>query len=97
MPVRCLIAISHSLSRSCWPILPVCASRLPRDLVDLGQDVVERFGLDRGIVLQRNQELPLSLELLQDVGLQIGARGDVDDFEQREQRGVMIGRRRSPQ
>ena len=49
--------------------------------------------LDRRIVAQRREQLPLALEFLQDVGLEVRARGDVGDLEQREQRGVMVGGR----
>ena len=50
--------------------------------------------LDRGIVPERGKQLALSFELLQDVGLEIRPSRDVGDLEQREQRGVVIGRRR---
>jgi hypothetical protein len=59
------------------------------DVVDFGQQRVEHLAVDRGIAAQRRQQLPLPLELLQDVGLEIGARRDVGDLEQREQRGVV--------
>ena len=39
-----------------------------------------------------DEQLLLPLELLQDVGLEVGARRDVGDLEQREQRRVMVGR-----
>src|SRR5438128_10203320 len=54
------------------------------DAIDLAQEGVERLGLDRGIVLEGSEQLPLSLELLQDVGLQIRACRDVGDLEERE-------------
>ena len=46
--------------------------------------------LDLRILPQRPQHLLLPLELLQEIGLEIGARGDVGDLEQREQRRMMI-------
>ena len=70
--------------------LPRLREQASRDGVDFGKHRVERLGLDRGVMPERCQQLTLPLELLQDVGLEIGARGDVDDLEQREQRRVMI-------
>src|SRR4029077_19950093 len=52
--------------------------------VDLGQYGVECRRLDRRIVLERREQLALPLELLQDIGLEIGPRSNIDDFEQRE-------------
>ncbi len=63
------------------------------DAVDLGEQRVEGLASIAGLSLQRRQQLPLTLELLQDVGLEIGARGDVGDLEQREQRRVVRGGR----
>ena len=59
--------------------------------VDVGEQRLEHARLDRGIGAQRREQLLLPLELLQEVGLEIGARGDVGDFEQHRERGVMIG------
>ena len=47
--------------------------------------------VDLRVAAQRPQHLLLPLEFLQEVGLEIGARGDVGDLEQRKQRGVMVG------
>ena len=38
------------------------------------------------------QRLLLPLELLQQVGLEVGAAGDIEDLEQRQQRGVVLER-----
>ena len=54
---------------------------------------LERALVDLRVLAQRPQHLLLPLELLQQVGLQVRARGDVGDLEQREQRGVVILRR----
>ncbi len=43
--------------------------------IDFRDQRVERSGVDFGIAVQRCEQLLLPLELLQDVGLQIGARG----------------------
>src|ERR1700737_5039626 len=59
-------------------------------LVDVIEQRVERFVLDGGVILERREQLALTLELLQDVGLEIGSRRHVGDLEQREQRGVVI-------
>ena len=60
--------------------------------VDVRQKRVENVGVDRGIAAQASEQLLLPLELLQDVGLEIGARGDVGDLEERRERRVMLGR-----
>jgi hypothetical protein len=41
----------------------------------------ERGWLDRGIVPEGRKQLALTLQLLQDVGLEIGAGGNVNDLE----------------
>ena len=38
------------------------------------------------------QQLLLPLEFLQQLGLEVGARGDVRDLEQRDQRGLVLAR-----
>ena len=58
--------------------------------IDLGEQRIEHARLDCGVVAQRSEDLLLPLELLQDVGLEIGARGDVGDLEQRQQRRVVV-------
>ena len=60
--------------------------------VDVGEQRLEHARFDRGIVAQRREQLLLPLELLQEVGLEIGARGDVGDLEQRGERRVMLRR-----
>ena len=45
--------------------------------------------LDRRVATQRRQCVPLALELLQQVGLEIGASCDVEDLEHGHQRHVM--------
>jgi len=63
------------------------------DAVDLVQQLFEHVLFDLRILPQRSQHLLLPFELLQQVGLQVGARRDVGDLEQRDQRRVMILRR----
>ena len=58
--------------------------------LDVGEQRLEDARLDRRIVAQRDEQLLLPLELLQDVGLQVGARRDVGDLEQRKQCRVVI-------
>ena len=57
--------------------------------VDVGEQRLEHARFDRGIGAQRREQLLLPLELLQEIGLEIGARGDVGDLEQHGERGVM--------
>ena len=75
--------------------LAALGEQLAVDVVDLGKQGVQRLALDGGIVPQWREQLPLPFELLQNVGLQVGARGDIGDLEQRDKRGMVIGRRRS--
>ena len=60
------------------------------DGIDLGEQRLERRAIDSRTRAERRQHLLLALELLQQVGLEVGARGDVGDLEQRHQRGVMV-------
>ncbi len=90
--VRCLIAISHSLSQVRADLARL-REQLRVDGVDLPEQVVERVLVDLRVLAQRRQHLLLPLELLQEVGLQVRARGDVRDLEQREQRAVVVLRR----
>ena len=60
------------------------------DAVDVGQKLLEHALLDLRVLPQRSQHLLLPLELLQQIGLQVGARRDVGDLEQREQCRMMI-------
>jgi hypothetical protein len=63
------------------------------DVVDFGEQRVEHLAVDRRIVAQRRQQLPLPFELLQDIRLQIGARRHIGDLEQRQERSVVrLGR-----
>ena len=52
----------------------------------------ERVLGDVGVVAERQQHLLLALELLQQVGLQVGAARHLHDLEQREQRHVVVVR-----
>ena len=61
-------------------------------LLDVAQHARERVLRDLGVVAERQQHLLLALEFLQQVGLQVGAAGDLEDLEQRQQRDVMIER-----
>ena len=88
------MAISHSLSRRCAPTLPACARSCALTASICASSSSSAALLDlRDCVRSGAEHLLLPLELLQEVGLEIGARRDVGDLEQREQRRVMIGRR----
>ena len=66
------------------PTLPACASSRALDLVDLRRAALASVcWLDLRIAAQRRQHLLLALELLQELGLEVGARRDVGDLEQR--------------
>jgi hypothetical protein len=92
MPLRCLIDISHSFSRRYWPILPVIGEQRRGGLLDVAQHVRERIRGDVGVVAKRQQHLLLALELLQQVGLQVGAPRHFEDLEDGQQRDVVIER-----
>ena len=72
--------------------LALLREQLRGDLVGLLEQRRERGLVDGGIGAQRREHGLLPLELLHEVGLQVGARRDVGDLEQRQERGVMIGR-----
>jgi len=59
---------------------------------ELPDDVVERGLRDMRIVPVGVQDLLLTLEVLEQIGLQVGARRDVDDLEHRGQRVMMVER-----
>ena len=73
-PVRCLIAISHSLSRRCCPTLPCCPSRCVATASMSASSARAPAARCSGCCAQRRQDLLLALELLQEVGLEVGAR-----------------------
>jgi hypothetical protein len=81
--------ISHSFSRSS----PGLARRLLQSLgsaVDVGQHLVQGLLRDGRIGAQRAQAVALPLQLLDHLGLQVGAAGHVEDLEQRQQRGMVL-------
>ena len=61
-------------------------------LVDLAENAVERLLRYLGAVAEGQQRLALPLELLQQVGLQVGASGHVEHLEQRTECNVMVER-----
>ena len=61
-------------------------------LLDVPQHARERVLGNFRVVAEGQQDLLLALEFLQQVGLQVGAAGDLEDLEQRQQRDVMIER-----
>jgi hypothetical protein len=63
----------------CWP-------------VDFGQDGVEHLGLDIGIGLVGQQDLLLPFQLLQQVGLEVRASGDLQHFKNGGKGDVMLMR-----
>ena len=72
---------------------PRLREQAPACDVDLGEHRIERPRLDRGVMLEWRKQLALPFQLLQDVGLEVGARGDVHDLEQREKSRMVIGGR----
>ncbi|MBV6406456.1 MAG: hypothetical protein EFKGCFLK_00001 [Rhodocyclaceae bacterium] len=57
-------------------------------------DFIERAGKRRlgnvGVVAEGKQDLPLALEFLHEVELEVGAAGDIEDLEQRDQGDVVF-------
>ena len=77
------------LARPCW-------SRPAMRLLDVAHAPLSSACWSiSGLARNEYEHLLLALELLQEVGLEVGAAGDVEDLEQREQRRVMLGRLRS--
>ena len=60
--------------------------------IDVAEHLVERRLRDRGVGAQGAQALALALQLLHHLGLEVGAAGDVEDLEQRQQRRVVLER-----
>ncbi len=60
--------------------------------VDVGEQRFEHADFDRRVGAQRREQLLLSLEFLQQFGLEIRARRDVRDLEERGERGMMVRR-----
>ena len=92
MPVRCLIDISQSFSRRYWPIVPVIENSAAEACSMSRSTPRQRVLGDVRVVAERQQHLLLALEFLQQVGLEVGAPGDLQDLEQREQRHVVVER-----
>ena len=60
--------------------------------LDIGNDLLEHALRDLRVITKPEQDLFLSLELLQQVRLELCATGDFQDFKQRYQRGVVRAR-----
>ena len=60
-------------------------------LIDVAHDRGEHLLVDLGARAERVHHLLLTLELLQEIGLEVGTAGDIQDLEHREQRHVMLG------
>jgi len=80
-------------------VLAQVVTRFPRRgvqallrLLDLGEDAGQGFLRDLRVVAQPQQHLPLPLEFLQQVALQVSPRGDLEDLEQGRQRRVVAVR-----
>ena len=90
MLMRLRMLISHSLAVSAWPALPGSAFR-PLNAWSMRAttsssacsdiDGFPRYGVELGLV---------AIEFLEQVGLQVGARSNVHDLEDRGQREMMI-------
>jgi hypothetical protein len=87
------MAISHSLSRRMRADLPAVANRRAFAASMSTEQGVERALLDLRIVAQRAEQLLLAARAPAEVGLEVRAARDVGDLEQRQQRGVVLGRR----
>src|SRR5690349_7936587 len=70
--------------------LACLSEQLSTDGIDFREKTPKRFLIDLRIGPERAEQLFLALELLQHVSLQIGARRDVGNIEQRQQCSVMI-------
>ncbi|MNT32097.1 hypothetical protein D3C72_1679590 [compost metagenome] len=66
-------------------------------LFDLGNDVGQRVLVDLRIGAQRRERLALALQFLDQVGLEVGAAGHVDDLEDRRNGHVMLLRVNLPE
>ena len=82
MPVRCLIDISQSFSRRYCPILPVIANSAAEACSMSRSTPASASSAMSGLFAERQQHLLLPLELLQQVGLEVGAAGHLEDLEQ---------------
>jgi hypothetical protein len=84
--------ISHSLSRTFWPVLPWALDEGVADGVEFGQHGVQHLGGDVGIAAVAQQALLLAFELLQQVGLEVGAAGHFQHVEDRREGDVVLQR-----
>ena len=64
--------------------------------VEPRQHAIEHVDRHVGAGTEGHQRLALALELLEQVGLEVGPRGDVEDLEQRDQRDVVVERMLAP-
>jgi hypothetical protein len=93
MLMRLRMLISHSLLARAAPALPETWLRRAKAPVDAAHHLVEaRFRRSR-VAAIAGELLAMLLELLEQVGLEVGARADVHDLEDRRQRMVMVDRR----
>ena len=90
--MRLRMLISHSLAVSACAGLAGRLVEILEGAVDARDDLVERGFGDRRIAAIARELLLVALELLEHVGLEVGARGDVHDLEHRRQRVVVVDR-----
>ena len=91
--MRLRMLISHSLLASAAPALPASWLRRAKAPSILPITLVERAFGDRRVAAKADELLAVLLELLEQVGLEVGARADVHDLEDRRQRVVVVDRR----
>jgi hypothetical protein len=61
-------------------------------VLDVAQHAGERLLGNVRVVAERQQHLLLPLQFLQQVGLEVGAPGYLEDLEEREQRDMVVER-----
>ena len=90
--MRLRMLISHSFAGQCTPALPdTWFKRAWAPSMRAMTSSSTRFG-NRRIAAVADQLLAMLLELLEQVGLQVGARADVHDLEDRRERVMVIDR-----
>ena len=63
---------------------------------DVGEDLLECRGVDGRVVAKGQQRMTLAVKFLQQVALEVGTAGDIENLEQGDQRrmmGARVGRR----
>jgi hypothetical protein len=85
--------MSQSLSVNALPSLARHTGQARETMVHLGHDAVEGAFGDGRVAAKAMQDLALPLEVLEQVGFEVGARADVHDLEDGRQGVVVVDRR----